>query len=139
MSSNDCSLKKLRAEKVRRIIGAAIVSAMFCIDLVSAEQPKVPVDVGVFPQEMRTFHTEADGLPSDDVRAVVLAKDGQVVTRTAKGDVVLEGGKWNDSGEFANLFATKKTVPTVMRALVAKAGAVLAVAQVGCATCRESV
>ncbi len=129
MSSNDCSLKKLRAEKVRRIIGAAIVSAMFCIDLVSAEQPKVPVDVGVFPQEMRTFHTEADGLPSDDVRAVVLAKDGQVVTRTAKGDVVLEGGKWNDSGEFANLFAAKKNVPTVMRALVAKAGAVLAVAR----------
>ena len=129
MSSNDCSLKKLRAEKVRRIIGAAIVSAMFCIDLVSAEQPKVPVDVGVFPQEMRTFHTEADGLPSDDVLAVVLAKDGQVVTRTAKGDVLLEGGKWNDSGEFANLFAAKKNVPTVMRALVAKAGAVLAVAR----------
>ncbi|SVC54446.1 uncharacterized protein METZ01_LOCUS307300, partial [marine metagenome] len=120
---------KLRVQKMIHCFGVFMVSTMLCTDLTSAEQTKIPVKVGVFPQEMRVFHTEKEGLPSNDVWAVAVAKDGRVVARTAKGDVVLEGGKWNASGEFANLFAAKKTVPVELRALVVKAGAVLAVAR----------
>ena len=97
----------------------AIVSMLLCVDLVSAEQPKVPVNVGVFPQEMRTFHTEADGLPSNDVRAVALAKGGRVAVRTAKGDAGLASGKWSATDEFA----AKKSVPAGMHGLVKNAGA----------------
>ena len=120
---------KLRVQKMMHCLGVVMVLTMLCPELASAEQPKVPVHLGVFPQEMRTFHTEPDGLPSNDVRAVALAKGGQVVARTAKGDAVLEGGKWSASNEFANLFAAKKTVPVELRALVKQAGAVLAVAR----------
>ena len=119
---------KLRAKKMIRFCEVIMVSTMLCAEFASAEQPKVPVVVGVFPQEMRTFHTEADGLPSNDVREVALAKGRRVVARTAKGDAVFEGGKWRASDEFAALFAVKKTVPPAMRLRLAKAGKVLAVA-----------
>lgn len=119
---------KLRAKKMIRFFEVIMVSTMLCAEFASAEQPKVPVMVGLFPQEMRTFHTEADGLPGNDVRAVALAKGGRVVARTAKGDAVFEGGKWRASDEFAALFAAKKTVPPAMRPRLAKAGEVLAVA-----------
>ena len=62
-----------------RFFEVIMVSTMLCAEFASAEQPKVPMEVGVFPQEMRTFYTEVDGLPSNDVLAVVLAKRGRVV------------------------------------------------------------
>jgi len=127
--SGNSRVVKLRVQKMMHCLGVVMVLTMLCPELASAEQPKVPVHVGVFPQEMRTFHTEANGLPGNDVRAVALAKGGQVVARTAKGDAVHEGGKWSASNEFANLFARKKTVPAELRALVKQAGAVLAVAR----------
>ena len=68
--SGDGREAKLRAKKMIRFFEVIMVSTMLCAEFASAEQPKVPVVVGVFPQEMRKFHTEADGLPSNDVRAV---------------------------------------------------------------------
>ena len=125
--SINCNMGELGMEKARQVFGVAIVSTMLCIDLVSAEQPKVPVSVGLFPQEMRVFQTEQEGLPSNDVRAVAVAKDGRVVARTAMGNAVLEDGKWSATDGFTALFAARKTVPAAMRAIVKKAGAVLAV------------
>ena len=119
----------MRAQKTIRFFGVVIVSTMLCIDLASAEQPKIPVSVGVFPQEMRVFHTEKEGLPSNDVWAVTVAKGGHVVARTAKGDAVLKDGKWSATNDFTDLFKAKKTVPVAMRAVLNKAGAVLAVAR----------
>ena len=127
--SINCNMGELGMEKARQVFGVAIVSTMLCIDLVSAEQPKVPVSVGLFPQEMRVFQTEQEGLPSNDVRAVAVAKDGRVVARTAMGNAVLEDGKWSATDGFTALFAARKTVPAAMRAIVKKAGAVLAVAR----------
>ena len=88
--------------------GLANISMLLCANPVLAEQPKIPLRVGIFPQEMRTFYTEADGLPSNDVLAVALTKRGLVVARTVKGDVVLEEGKWNPTTRFDGLFAVKK-------------------------------
>ena len=91
---------KLRVRKTIRFFGVVIVSTMLCSELASAEQPKIPVSAGVFPQEMRVFHTEKEGLPSNDVWAVTVAKDGRVVARTAKGDAVLKDGKWSATDDF---------------------------------------
>ena len=93
-----------------------------------AEQPQIPTEVGVFPQEMRTFHTEENGLPSNDLQAVAVAKDGRVFARTAQGDVALANGQWSATEDGKALFAAKRKVPKSVRALVKSAGAVLAVA-----------
>ena len=119
----------LRAKKTIRFFGVVIVSTILCIGPASAEQPKIPVSVGVFPQEMRVFHTEKEGLPSNDVWAVTVIKDGRVVARTAKGDAVLKDGKWSATDDFNALFKAKKTVPVAMRTVLNKAGAVLVVAR----------
>jgi hypothetical protein len=119
---------RMRVKKAGRSIGLALVSMLLCTDLVSAEQPKVPVGVGVFPQEMRTFHTEADGLPGNDVHKVAVIEDGRIAVRTAKGNALLEGGEWIATTGFNARFAAKLTAPLKMHALTAKAGGVLAVA-----------
>ena len=116
-------------KKTIRFFGVVIVSTILCIGPASAEQPKIPVSVGVFPQEMRVFHTEKEGLPSNDVWAVTVIKDGRVVARTAKGDAVLKDGKWSATDDFNALFKAKKTVPVAMRTVLNKAGAVLVVAR----------
>src|SRR6266508_908705 len=51
------------------------------------------VKVGAFAAEVRTFYSTADGLPSGDVRDIVL-RDGKVCARTASGSACLAGGKW---------------------------------------------
>ncbi|HYL75873.1 MAG TPA: hypothetical protein VEU96_16805 [Bryobacteraceae bacterium] len=51
------------------------------------------IRVGTFPQEVRTFYTSADGLPSDDVLDVA-ASDGKIYARTSQGVSVFLAGKW---------------------------------------------
>ena len=109
--------------------GLANISMLLCANPVLAEQPKIPLRVGIFPQEMRTFYTEADGLPSNDVLAVALTKRGLVVARTVKGDVVLEEGKWNPTTRFDGLFAVKKKLPKVIQSRLAEEGEILSVAR----------
>ncbi|MBI4557967.1 MAG: hypothetical protein HY706_10330 [Candidatus Hydrogenedentes bacterium] len=56
---------------------------------------KATVTVGKFGQEVRTFYTTADGLPSDEVNAVAVGTDGAVYAATAKGLAVFTNGKWS--------------------------------------------
>lgn len=105
-----------------------VVAVMMFANFTVADQPKVPVKVGVFPQEMRTFYTETEGLLSNDVQGVTISRDGRVYARTAEGDVVLSNDKWIASEGAKALFATKRKVPGNLRNLVASAGTVLAVA-----------
>jgi hypothetical protein len=47
-----------------------------------------------FSQQVRTFYTTADGLPSDDVLEVSV-RDGAVWARTAAGGARFAGGRWS--------------------------------------------
>jgi hypothetical protein len=52
------------------------------------------VQVGRFPQEVRTFYTSSQGLPSDDVRAVAVAADVAVYAATSQGLARFDNGHW---------------------------------------------
>ncbi|GMW03460.1 MAG: hypothetical protein AMXMBFR84_45940 [Candidatus Hydrogenedentota bacterium] len=56
------------------------------------------IEVGTFAQEVRTFYTTADGLPSNDVTRVYL-KGGAVFALTGAGPARLEGGTWVASAD----------------------------------------
>jgi hypothetical protein len=58
-----------------------------------ATQPELPAVVGTYQQELSTFYSTADGLPSDDVRLIAI-DHGQVAARTAKGDVFFTDDQW---------------------------------------------
>lgn len=52
------------------------------------------LSAAVFEQQVRTFYTTADGLPSDDVTAVIAGPDGRAYARTARGAARLEEKRW---------------------------------------------
>jgi len=52
------------------------------------------VRVGTFQQEVRTFYTTVDGLPSNDV-SVLMILQGNIFARTAQGAAKFSGGKWS--------------------------------------------
>jgi hypothetical protein len=53
-----------------------------------------PFPTGTHPQLVRKFHTMADGLPADEVRAVAATRDGAVFAASAKGLARLHGERW---------------------------------------------
>jgi hypothetical protein len=55
-------------------------------------QVDVPVAVGSFPQEVRTFYGTAEGLPSADVLDVSVGPDGVVYAATTQGLATLQDG-----------------------------------------------
>lgn len=48
----------------------------------------------VFPEEFTRTYTNKDGVPSDDVRAIVIAPSGDVYAGTARGLARFSAGKW---------------------------------------------
>src|SRR5438552_7600715 len=54
----------------------------------------VPYPAGSHLQLVRKFFTTADGLPADEIRAVVAARDGIVLAATSKGLARLETERW---------------------------------------------
>jgi hypothetical protein len=61
----------------------------------SRPTPVVPgIKVGKVPTEIRTIATVADGLPSDDVLAVVVLPSGEVYAGTGRGLARFDGRKW---------------------------------------------
>ena len=56
-------------------------------------QTHEPQSVGQFGQEVRTFHTLETGLPSNDVRNLVLHGE-KVFAETSVGWITLKGGNW---------------------------------------------
>jgi len=55
---------------------------------------ELPHAVGTFGQEVATRHTTADGLPSNDVRALRLNDDGQITAITDHGAAAYADGRW---------------------------------------------
>lgn len=51
---------------------------------------QIPYEAGIFPQEMRTFYTADDGLPSNDVKELTWF-NGRIAAITAEGPAVLDG------------------------------------------------
>ena len=56
--------------------------------------PVLAAAQGGFQQEVRTVYNASSGLPSDDVRAVVIGASGAVGVVTAEGAAEWRGGKW---------------------------------------------
>ncbi|MFH1268439.1 MAG: hypothetical protein ABIK89_22180 [Planctomycetota bacterium] len=69
------------------------LATLVVADFSSAEVPHVKI--GRFPQEVATGFTVADGLPSNDVRAVHLDTNGAVWADTDRGWAVLRGSHWS--------------------------------------------
>src|SRR5205823_564964 len=67
-----------------------------------------PFPTGSHLQLVRTFFTTANGLPTDEIRAVTATRDGLAIAATAKALARLEGERWvNQTGpaEVTALFA----------------------------------
>jgi len=60
------------------------------------------IRVGTFPQEVRTFYTTADGLPSNDIQDIAIA-NGRVCAKTSAGVSVFAAGKWTASADAAQV------------------------------------
>ena len=60
-------------------------------------------EVGSFPQEVRTFYTTSQGLPSDEVRSVAIASDDAVYAATAQGLARFDNGQWRSVAEQGRL------------------------------------
>jgi hypothetical protein len=73
---------------------ACIVAALPSIVSRTADCATGPTNVEPFAQEFRTAYTTDNGLPSNDVRALLCTKNGQVIAATTNGVVRLENGKW---------------------------------------------
>jgi hypothetical protein len=76
------------------IVSGISVSAFAQRDAAPAEPLKFPgVAVSTYPQEVRTFYSTAEGLPSDDVRGIAIS-GGAVYAATDKGLAKFSDGKW---------------------------------------------
>ncbi len=64
-----------------------------CAVAASAAEP-VANSAQTFPQEVRTFYSEASGLPSDDVVDVLVDSEGAIRVQTSAGWIQRSGDKW---------------------------------------------
>lgn len=74
---------------------SALAPLLICVPVCATESPPaLPVHVGTFDQQIHTAFTEADGLPSNDVRRIAIGADGMVFVDTSNGPARLDGGRW---------------------------------------------
>jgi hypothetical protein len=59
-----------------------------------SESP-VPFPTGSHLQRVRKFYTTADGLPSDEIQAVAVTRDGLVLAAASNSVARLEGERWS--------------------------------------------
>ncbi len=72
---------------------------VLCVSAPAIRAAEVPsVRVGRFGQQVATRHSVDEGLPSPDVRRIVLSDDGQVLAETTAGWAMLGGGRWRPTG-----------------------------------------
>lgn len=73
----------------------SLAPLLVCVSVCAAEpRAALPVHVGAFSQQIHTGFTEADGLPSNDVRRITIDSDGTVFVDTSSGPARLDGGRW---------------------------------------------
>ena len=96
--------------------------------LLIAEQPELPLRVGVFQQDVRRFYTKADGLPDDDVREIALNGDGDIVVRSARGVFVLRDGTWSKADDTESFESQRRLPEQIRNSNAIESGSTLAVA-----------
>src|SRR5207249_2445944 len=64
-----------------------------------------PLPTGSHFQWVRTFYTTADGLPSHQIRALTLDRDGAMLVADAKAVVRLEENRWISQSGPSNVTA----------------------------------
>ena len=74
----------------------ALAPLLMSVSAGAAEpRPALPVHVGAFSQQVHTSFTEADGLPSNDVRRIAVGADATVLADTARGCAHWDGARWS--------------------------------------------
>ena len=81
--------------------GKLLIRTIFCllsvlstIGMAVGQQPKLPVNVGVYQQEVVEFYTTEHGLPSNDVLLISAGGKGGPGVITAEGQAVFTEGVW---------------------------------------------
>jgi hypothetical protein len=73
----------------------ALLLSCYAIEVAATESlPHVPYPAGSHFQLVRKFFTTADGLPGDEIRAITVTRQGNVLVATGKGLVRLDGEHW---------------------------------------------
>ncbi|KAA3660157.1 MAG: hypothetical protein DWQ10_07320 [Calditrichaeota bacterium] len=80
---------------MKTLFSLILLTATFCY---SSEA----INVGTYPQEVRTFYKTSDGLPSDVVHAVAIHPTGTVYAGTDKGLAYFSNKKWHTVEELLN-------------------------------------
>jgi len=84
-----------------RLFLCATVS-LFCVSHAGADEraeSKLPIKVGTFGQEVRTFYTNDSGLPDNDVREIWIDPAGVLSIWTSKGAFRRSGDRWISADE----------------------------------------
>ncbi|HOJ34811.1 MAG TPA: hypothetical protein PKY35_08630 [Candidatus Hydrogenedentes bacterium] len=83
-----------------------LVVAGTCVSGYAAETASV--EVGVYGQETRVFYGKSDGLPSEDVRAILVSADGTVYAGTSAGLAQWDRSQWNVVVDGADVYRLAK-------------------------------
>ncbi|MBC8186355.1 hypothetical protein H8E88_35175 [candidate division KSB1 bacterium] len=76
---------------------------LFSLFLIYSLQGKVNgVKVGTFQQEVRTFYSTKDGLPTEKINAVAVSENGDIYAGTENGLAVFSNNKWSSIKELEN-------------------------------------
>ncbi len=75
---------------------AAIITCCVLASSYGEEAPyDLPMAVGGFEQQVHVAYTEAEGLPSKDVRRIACTQDGALHIETAQGAARFVDGRWD--------------------------------------------
>ena len=78
---------------MRRPEGRFALALLFAASAAAADQPP-SARVGRFVQQVAARYSVEEGLPSADVRRVVLSAEGRVFAETAAGWAAFEAERW---------------------------------------------
>jgi hypothetical protein len=88
-----------------------LATLLLCLPVAlgNAEAPpyELPLPVGTFAQDVHHPHTTAQGLPSNDVTALGMGAEGNLIAVTASGAARLAGDRWKSTTEIAAEAITK--------------------------------
>lgn len=79
---------------MKTLLLAIVVTALAAQAALAAEEAVKSIEVGTYPQEVKSFYTSTDGLPSNEVLALAVASGKTVYAGTSQGLARLDEGAW---------------------------------------------
>src|SRR6266566_112605 len=64
-----------------------------------------PYPTGTYLQRVRRFFTVSDGLPANEIRAVIVSRGGRVIVAAGNRVAQLEGDRWREQPGVSNVNA----------------------------------